>query len=160
MEPLTALKKKCCNAHSLMLQTDINFWTALWYWVPCGKCKIVGYRKQGDNKGYLEQKKAATEDSTSQYSWLQSVHFQNSRSRLNMHEGITWKPLEASMASSSVNGFWMKLPLHFVHLDISRSSEIFNWKVSITFNKQVKQSNQLVSEYTFFPFGTIYKQKY
>jgi hypothetical protein len=134
MEPLTHLKKKCCNAHSLMLQTDMNFWTALWYWVPCGKCKIVGYKKQGDNKVYPERKNG-TEDSTSQYSWLQSVHFQNSRFRLNRHEGMTWKPLEACMASSSVSGFWMKLPLHFVHLDISRSSEIFNWKVSITFNK-------------------------
>lgn len=52
--------------------------------------------------------------------------------RLKRQLGITWKPFEAAIASSIVNGFWMNLPLHFVHLDISCSSVIFNWKVSIT----------------------------
>lgn len=78
---------------------------------------------------------------TSQYSWLQSMHCQNSIFLLKRQLGIFWKPLAASTASSVVSGFWINFPLHFVHLDISRSSEISNWNVWITCAKHLNFSH-------------------
>lgn len=60
------------------------------------------------------------------------MHCQNSMFLLNKQLGIFWKPFAASTASSVDRGFWMNLPLHLEHLDISWSSLIFNWKVSMT----------------------------
>ena len=71
------------------------------------------------------------------------MHCQNSKFLSNKQLGILWKPFAASTASSVVRGFWMNIPLHLVHLDISRSSLIINWKVSMTcINWQdMKESN-------------------
>lgn len=60
------------------------------------------------------------------------MHCQNSKFWLNKQFGIRWKPFAASTASSVVRGFWINLPLHFVHLDINWSSLIFSWNISIT----------------------------
>lgn len=89
-------------------------------------------RKSRSETNQPKRKEWADPNHTSQYSWLQSMHCQNSKFLSNRQLGILWKPFAASTASSVDRGFWMNLPLHLVHLDIKSSSAITNWNASIT----------------------------